>query len=68
MGLGKPWEPNPSNEEQHRYAIYNYEGTIVKNDFWLTGVNAILVFPTEKMRDAFLENFKELIKKYIHLL
>lgn len=33
MGLEKPWESNPSNEEQHRYAIYNYEGTIVKNDF-----------------------------------
>jgi hypothetical protein len=68
MGLGKPWESNPRNEEQHRYAIYNYEGTIVENDLWLTGVNAILVFPTEEMRDAFLENFKELIKECINLL
>lgn len=68
MGLGKPWESNPSNEEQHRYAIYNYEGIIAKNDFWLTGVNAILVFPTEEMRDAFYDNFKELINECKELL
>jgi hypothetical protein len=68
MGLEKPWESNPSNEEQHRYAIYNYEGTIVENDFWLTGVNAILAFPTKEMRNAFFENFKDLIKECIHLL
>ena len=68
MGLGKPWESNPSNEEQHKYAIYNYEGIIAKNDFWLTGVNTILVFPTEEMRDTFLDNFKELIKECISLL
>jgi hypothetical protein len=68
MGLGEPWKSNPSNVEQHRYAIYNYEGTIAKNDFWQTGVNAILSFPTEEMRDAFFENFEDLIEECKELL
>jgi hypothetical protein len=67
MGLGKPWEPNfePNDEEewQERYGIYIAENKI-KKDYWGGGdVNIILTFPTEEMRDAFYENFKDLIEE-----
>ena len=67
MGLGKPWEPDWENSEERRYSIVNIEGDINLPEKTLTKwilkvTNKILVFPTEEMRDAFYENFKELIE------
>ena len=67
MGLGKPWEPDWKNSEEKRYSIVNIEGDINLPEKTLTKwilkvTNKILVFPTEEMRDAFYENFKEEIE------
>ena len=73
MGLGKPWEPDWKNSEEKRYCIVNIEGDISLPEKTLTKwilkvTNKILVFPTEEMRDAFYENFKELIEQCKELL
>ena len=73
MGLGKPWEPDWENSEERRYSIVNIEGDINLPEKTLTKwilkvTNKILVFSTEEMRDAFYENFKELIKMCKELL
>ena len=65
MGLGKPWEPDLENEEQ--YCIQNYNKQIIKSKT-NTAFNKKLVFPTEEMRDAFYENFKDLIEQCKELL
>lgn len=66
MGLGKPWEPDWTDNYQKKWTINFYQGKIN----FTTGPNVqfILAFPTVEMRDAFFENFKELIKACIHLL
>ena len=73
MGLGKPWKPDWEDSEERRYSIVNIEGDINLPDTTLTKwilkvTNKILVFPTEEMRDAFYENFKELIERCKELL
>lgn len=73
MGLGKPWEPDWKNSEERRYCIVNIEGDInlpekILTKWILKVTNKILVFPTEEMRDAFYENFKELIEECKELL
>ena len=55
MGLGKSWEPDWNDVKQDTYGLYNEVKYTIINP-------AIFVFPTEEMRDAFYENFKELIK------
>ena len=65
MGLGKPWEPN-WNESSLKYTITVIADKLVKH-FALTQ-NFIFAFPTEEMRDAFYENFKDLIEQVIELL
>ena len=64
MGLGKPWKPNFG--EDFIYAIGTCYGTVEKQ--MVTGGSGILLFPTEEMRDAFYENFKEEIEKCKELL
>lgn len=67
MGLGKPWEfENPST--RYVFTIENFGGNIQKNAVTARIVNRILVFPTEEMRDAFYDNFKDLIEKCKMLL
>lgn len=73
MGLRKSWEPDWENSEEKRYCIVNIEGSINLPEKTLTKwilkvTNKILVFPTEEMRDAFYENFKELIENCKELL
>ena len=73
MGLGKPWEPDWENSEERRYCIVNINGEInlpekILTKWILKVTNKILVFPTEEMRDAFYENFKELIEQCKELL
>lgn len=65
--LGKPWEPDWTTSGQDRYTIEtNY-------DIWHFGKTryghrVVLVFPTTEMRDAFYNNFKELIEACKELL
>lgn len=66
MGLDKPWEPDWLNVEQDKYVLFTHNNAICSNRYVL-GHN-ILAFPTEEMRDAFYENFKELIETCKELL
>jgi hypothetical protein len=65
MGLGKPWKPDWNNGRTF-YCIYNSENKMVKS--FLCTENKILLFPTEELRDAFYENFKDLIEQCKELL
>lgn len=60
LGLGKPWNPDWSTESEIKYVIEVYKDNIRKNSQYYT--NTILSFPTSEMRDAFFENFKDLIE------
>lgn len=66
MGLGEPWKPNWLNTEQDKFVLYTHNNSICSNCFSLG--NNILAFPTAKMRDAFYENFKDLIEDCKELL
>ena len=66
MGLGKSWEPDWKHLNRKFYCIYNSKNDIVKGDIY--SQNKILAFPTEEMRDAFYENFKDLIESCKELL
>ena len=65
MELGKPWEPSYDEEcyDYVYYICYNSTGFGYSNT-----IRRILVFPTEEMRDAFYDNFKELINACKELL
>ena len=65
MGLGKPWEPSDSDYITGRYCIFVHRGNIICDT---PAQDCILTFPTEEMRDAFYENFKEEIESYKELL
>ena len=66
IGLDKPWEPDWLNVEQEKYVLFTHNNTIDSN-FYVLG-NNILAFPTAEMRNAFYENFKELIEACKELL
>ena len=66
MGLGKPWEPDWKHGKDKFYCICTTEGEIVLGEWYID--NKVLAFPTEKMRDAFYENFKDLIEQCKELL
>ena len=66
MGLGKLWKPDWEKADEKKYCIVNTEGNVAK---WVQKTtNKILAFPTEEMRDAFYENFKDLIELVKELL
>ena len=65
MGLGKSWEPDWKVYDK-KYAIGMHEDMIYQDTE--TRNNKILAFPTAEMRDAFYENFKELINECKELL
>ena len=56
MGLGKPWEPTMETV----YCISRNDNVIKCS--YRGGKSNILEFPTPEMRDAFYNNFKELIE------
>ena len=64
MGLGKPWEPDWVRNSKRKYCITYADGEI---DHQLHNTaeyrNRILAFPTAEIRDAFYENFKDLIEQ-----
>ena len=65
IGLGKPWEPDWIIYEQ-KYCLGTDKNRVIKK--CVTTGNKILAFPTEEMRDVFLENFKDLIEECKELL
>ena len=70
MGLGKPWEPD-YDSGVNKYGIICMNGVVQESNpttNWERHLNKILDFPTAEMRDAFYENFKELIEQCKELL
>jgi hypothetical protein len=65
MGLGKPWKPDWTISET-KFTIVEIAGIVVKSADMCN--KHILAFPTEEMRDAFFEYFKELIEQCKELL
>ena len=61
MGLGEPWKPDWDNLSTNHEFIKINKGCF-------TYSSRVLVFPTAEMRDAFYENFKELINECKELL
>lgn len=72
MGLGKPWEPDWKDETQVKYMITTFNNELEFfssiHSYVVGRRNHILSFPTEEMRDAFYENFKDLIEQCKELL
>lgn len=66
MGLGKPWRPDWNNENEFKYSLYYFRNRIIYDHSFINPI--ILVFPTEEMRDAFCENFNNLIESCKELL
>ena len=67
MGLGKPWEPDWLDDDVVKHII-SHDGKTYGTRGGLNYINYILTFPTEEMRDAFYENFKEEIESCKELL
>jgi hypothetical protein len=65
MSLGKPWEPDWTSGKPV-YCI-SVSVNAIGTGKWYTD-NKILAFPTKEMRDAFYENFKDLIEECKELL
>ena len=70
MKLGKSWEPD-YDSGVNKYGIIYMNKVVQKSNpttNWERHLNKVLDFPTEEMRDAFYENFKDLIEKCKELL
>ena len=68
MGLDKPWDSTYGCGEWGYWFGYSInENKVYLQDSRIL-VNHTLVFPTEEMRDAFYENFKDLIEQCKELL
>ena len=67
IGLDKPWEPSWQKTEERKFCIIRRNDNVVTK--WETKtIVRFLAFPTEEMRDAFYENFKDLIEQCKELL
>ena len=60
MGLDKPWKPEKT--EIVHAIFYNFYDDVIDVSVFNLYDNVVLCFPTEEMRDAFYENFKDLIE------
>jgi hypothetical protein len=60
MGLGRSWKPDWNDSVNIKWIIGGYKNKIVDDCNYY--IHNILAFPTEEMRVAFNENFKELIE------
>ena len=69
MGLNEPWEPKFGTCILFSINFYLYNDSFVlhKGEY-SSSDNRILAFPTEEMRDAFYDNFKDLIEQCKELL
>jgi hypothetical protein len=63
--IGELWKPDWSRFET-KFTIIEWSGKVVKSESKLH--KCILAFPTEEIRDAFYENFKDLIESCRELL
>lgn len=61
LKIAGDWKSDWLNVEQDKYVLFTYNNAICSKRHVL-GHN-ILAFPTEEMRDAFYENFKDLIEQ-----
>lgn len=68
MGLGKPWEPDWGDDEWSDMYYISFDGKHIDKEKGYPCCNMILIFPTAEMRDAFFENFKDLIEQCKELL
>lgn len=69
MGLDKPWEPDWKNTSQIKHSIwFDIDGICIKSNRLSYAIQHILSFPTTEMRDAFYDNFKDLIEQCKELL
>jgi hypothetical protein len=72
MGLGKSWQPDWTDDKQTKYMITYFNGNIEfftsLHSYVVGRRNHILAFPTEEMRSAFFDNFKDLIEECKELL
>ena len=66
MGLGKSWKPDWSVSADIKYVIEVYRNNVRTNSQGY--FNILLAFPTSEIRNAFYENFKELIESCKELL
>lgn len=60
------WNPIWNNNSQIKYLITCWKDNIIKETY--TAKDCILAFPKEEMRDAFYENFNDLIEECKELL
>ena len=70
MGLNRPWEPD-YDSGVNKYGIICLNGVVQESNpttNWERHLNKVLDFPTAEIRDAFYENFKELIVQCKELL
>jgi len=65
MGLDGPWKPD-WNDQRPKYTITVIGNQLIKH--YSLSQNYIFAFPTEEMRDAFYENFKNEIEQCKELL
>ena len=56
------WRPDWKNNSEYKYTIEIGEETVTKLRVYYT-FNTILIFPTEEMRDDFLDTFYDLIEQ-----
>ena len=66
MGFGKSWEPDWLNALEIKHCITVSEN-LIRQTYTRLKIR-ILVFPTEEMRDAFHENFEDLIEECINYI
>lgn len=66
MGFGKPWKPDWGKPYEGKFVIDCQLNEISKGIINIT--TKVLAFPTEEMRDAFYEAFKDLINEVKELL
>ena len=63
LEMGEPWEPKLGNYIHYSINFYLYNDSfILHKGEYSSSDNRILVFPTEEMRDAFYDNFSDLIE------
>ena len=72
MGLAKTWEPDWEDETQVKYMITTFNNELEffssTHSYVVGRRNHILSLPSEEMRDAFYENFKDLIEQCKEML
>ena len=69
LEMGEPWEPKFGNYIHYSINFYLYNDSfILHKGEYSSSDNRILVFPSEEMRDAFYDNFSDLIEGCKELL